>query len=154
MDIEAAVARAARSPAVEAVLRDICNLTDMGFAAVARVTETQWLACQLLDKIAFGLEPGSELEISTTICNEVRISGQPVFIDHVMESPHWRSHPVPLLYGFQSYVSVPLILADGRFFGTLCAIDPAPHVVDTPAMRDAIAGLADRVVAAMESDGT
>lgn len=152
MNVEAATASAARSPEIEAVLREICSLTDMGFAAVARVSETQWLACQVLDKIEFGLEPGNELQISTTICNEIRASREPVFIDHVMESTHWRSHPVPLLYGFQSYVSVPLILADGSFFGTLCAIDPAPHVVDTPEMRHAIAGLADRVVAAMEGD--
>jgi signal transduction histidine kinase len=30
------------------------------------------------------------------------------------------------MYGFQSYISMPIILPDGRFFGTLCAIDPRP----------------------------
>jgi GAF domain-containing protein len=30
------------------------------------------------------------------------------------------------MYGFQSYISVPIILADGSMFGTLCAIDPRP----------------------------
>jgi GAF domain-containing protein len=28
------------------------------------------------------------------------------------------------MYGFQSYISVPIILPDGTFFGALCAIDP------------------------------
>ncbi len=36
------------------------------------------------------------------------------------------------MYGFQSYVSMPIILSDGSFFGTLCAIDPRPARVDTP----------------------
>jgi GAF domain-containing protein len=29
------------------------------------------------------------------------------------------------MYGFQSYISVPIYRSDGRFFGTLCAIDRA-----------------------------
>jgi signal transduction histidine kinase len=36
------------------------------------------------------------------------------------------------MYGFQSYVSTPIILKDGSFFGTLCAIDPRPAAVKTP----------------------
>ena len=30
------------------------------------------------------------------------------------------------MYGLQSYISMPIILPDGAFFGTLCAIDPRP----------------------------
>ncbi len=36
------------------------------------------------------------------------------------------------MYGFQSYISMPIILADGSFFGTLCAIDPRPARIRTP----------------------
>jgi signal transduction histidine kinase len=36
------------------------------------------------------------------------------------------------MYGFQSYISMPIILADGSFFGTLCAIDPRPARLKTP----------------------
>jgi GAF domain-containing protein len=36
------------------------------------------------------------------------------------------------VYGFQSYISVPILREDGSFFGTLCAIDPRPHRVNTP----------------------
>jgi signal transduction histidine kinase len=38
------------------------------------------------------------------------------------------------MYGFQSYISVPIVRADGTFFGTLCAIDPRPAVLRTPQM--------------------
>ena len=60
------------SPAVRAILDRLCAITGMGFAAVARVTEDRWIACQVLDKIGFGLEPGGELAVKTTICNEIR----------------------------------------------------------------------------------
>ena len=36
------------------------------------------------------------------------------------------------MYAFQSYISMPIILADGSFFGTLCAIDPRPAPLKTP----------------------
>jgi GAF domain-containing protein len=135
-----------RSTTVDQVLRELCDLTGMGFSAVARVTDQRWIACHVLDKIEFGLEPGSELQIKTTICNEIREKREPVFIDCVSEAPIWATHPTPMLYGFQSYVSLPLIRADGSFFGTLCAIDPEPHSISTPEMRAMIARLAERVV--------
>ena len=37
------------------------------------------------------------------------------------------------MYGFESYISVPIILRNGDFFGTLCAIDPAPAKVSEAA---------------------
>ena len=36
------------------------------------------------------------------------------------------------MYGFQSYISMPIILTDGSFFGTLCAIDPRPRKLNNP----------------------
>ncbi len=34
------------------------------------------------------------------------------------------------MYGFQSYISVPIVDKSGRFFGTLCAIDPEPAILN------------------------
>ena len=108
------------------ILDEVCALTGMGFAAVAYVSEERWIACQIEDRIEFGLDPGGELEIKKTICDDIRRCGQPILIDNSGTDPDWWSHPVPVLYGFKSYVSLP-ILVDGSFFGTLCAIDPAPR---------------------------
>lgn len=36
------------------------------------------------------------------------------------------------MYGFQSYISVPITLADGTIFGTLCAIDRRPARLKNP----------------------
>jgi signal transduction histidine kinase len=131
-DYQADIAAIGRIKAVPTILEVVCRTTGMGFAAVARVTENRWIACSVRDEIAFGLEPGGELKIETTICNEIRQSCEPVAINHVAENAVWCRHPTPAFYGFQSYISMPIMLADGRFFGTLCAIDPQPAKVETP----------------------
>lgn len=111
------------------ILDRVCEITGMGFAAVARVTASRWIICQVDDRIDFGLAPGDELKVQETICNEIRQCGEAIFIDHVIANEQWRAHPVPAQYGFQSYASIPLLLEDGSFYGTLCAIDPQPRSV-------------------------
>ncbi len=118
--------------AVRQILEVVCRTTGLGFSAVARVTESRWIACAVRDEIQLGLEPGGELQIEKTICDEIRDSGQLVAIDNVTEDALFCSHPVPKIYGFQSYISVPIRLPDGRFFGTLCALDPKPARLNTP----------------------
>jgi signal transduction histidine kinase len=122
----------ARIDAIPKILEVVCRTTGMGFSAVARVTEERWIACAVRDEIEFGLRPGGELQIKTTICDEIRETHQPVVIDHVAEDMNFCEHPTPQMYGFQSYISVPILRPDGRFFGTLCAIDPRPALLNTP----------------------
>jgi PAS domain S-box-containing protein len=117
---------------VPQLLEVICRTTGMGFAAIARVTEDKWVACSVRDEIQFGLEPGGELKLETTICHEIRQSGDPVIIDQVCTDPQFAEHHTPAMYGFQSYISVPIVRRDGTFFGTLCAIDPEPAKLHTP----------------------
>lgn len=121
-------------PIVPALLDVVCRTTGMGFAAIARVTEDRWVTCSVLDHLKFGLIPGAELEIKTTICDEIRACGTAVIIDHVDADPHFREHHTPKIYGFQSYISVPILQRDGSFFGTLCALDPSPRLVSSPAV--------------------
>jgi GAF domain-containing protein len=111
---------------VPIILDVACRLTGARFAAVARVTEERWIACTVRDDIPFGLQPGSELPIETTFCNEIRQSGEPVIIDHVAEDEAYCGHPIPAKYGIQSYISVPIFRPGGNFFGTLCALDIKP----------------------------
>jgi len=115
---------------VPKILEIICRTTGMGFAAVARVTEDRWIACSVRDEILFGLKPGDELKLETTICNEIRQSGRAVIMDEVgnNDSPLYRK--TAAMYGFQSYISMPIFLQDGSFFGTLCAIDPKPAKIN------------------------
>jgi signal transduction histidine kinase len=118
--------------AIPTILDIVCRTTGMRFAAVARVTEDRWIACSVRDDINFGLKPGGELKVETTICNEIRQSGEAVIIDHVSEDADYACHHTSQIYGLQSYIAMPIRLTDGSFFGTLCAIDPEPHRLKTP----------------------
>ncbi|UVK37588.1 GAF domain-containing sensor histidine kinase [Mesorhizobium sp. AR10] len=122
----------ARIDAVPTILDVVCRTTGMGFAAVARVTEDRWIVCSVLDNIDFGLAPGGELKVETTICNEIRASHEAVVIDSVADDEVFCGHHTPAQYGFQSYISMPIIRKDGQFFGTLCAIDPRPARLKNP----------------------
>ena len=131
-DFQADIDAIGRIDAVPMILDVICRTTGMGFAAVARVTEDRWIACQVLDGISFGLKPGSELAVKTTICEQIRDSGQAVIIEEVAKDAVYSAHHTPAIYGFQSYISMPIVLPDGTFFGTLCAIDPRPARLNNP----------------------
>jgi signal transduction histidine kinase len=131
-DLKADISAIGRIDAVSTILDVVCRTTGMGFAAVARVTDDRWIACAVKDDISFGLQAGGELKVQTTICDEIRDSRQGVIIDHVAEDAVFCSHHTPAMYGFQSYISIPIIRAGGEFFGTLCAIDPRPAKLNTP----------------------
>jgi signal transduction histidine kinase len=131
-EFDADIAAVQRIAAVPRILEVVCRSTGMGFAAVARVTDNRWVCCAVRDEIAFGLLPGGELEVETTICHEIRQSGEAVVIDNVTQDAAYCGHHTPAKYGFQSYISMPIMLGDGTFFGTLCAIDPRPARLNTP----------------------
>lgn len=115
-----------RIGAIPSILKVVCESTGMGFAAVARVTEGRWIACQVLDNVDFGLPVGGELKVETTLCHEVRAGGREIVIADVASDPVYANHHTPRIYNLQSYISVPITLGDGTFFGTLCAISTKP----------------------------
>lgn len=120
--------------AVPVILSMVKHITGMRFAAVARVTETHWVACAVDDSINFGLQPGGELVLESTICHEIRQHRTPVIFGHASTHPVFRSHHTPKTYGLESYISIPIVKANGEFFGTLCAIDSVPASLEEPAI--------------------
>jgi signal transduction histidine kinase len=150
-DFQSDIDAICRIDAVPTILDVVCRLTGMGFAAVARVTEERWIACQVLDNIDFGLKPGGELKIESTICHEIRQSRNPVVINHVSEEPEWCEHHTPRMYGFESYISMPILLRDGSFFGTLCAIDPRPARLQNPETIGTFKLFAELIASHLES---
>jgi signal transduction histidine kinase len=128
-DIARDVAAVARIGAVPSMLRVICKNTGLGFAAVARVTEGTWTACAVQDNIEFGLVAGGQLDVHTTLCSESRARRVPIVVDHASIDPVYRNHHTPRIYNIESYISVPIVLPNGEYFGNLCAIDPRPAVV-------------------------
>jgi GAF domain-containing protein len=120
----------ARIGGIPAILEAVTRATGMRFAAVARVSDSRWTACAVYDQIQFGLKPGQDLVLESTICNEIRQHGRIVAFDHASTHPVFHGHPTPAMYGFESYISIPILRPDGAFFGTLCALDPEPSRLD------------------------
>ncbi|WP_213954634.1 MULTISPECIES: GAF domain-containing sensor histidine kinase [unclassified Variovorax] len=141
------VALIGRISSVPTLLKIICANTGMGFAAVARVTDGTWTACAVQDDIHFGLQPGGQLDVRTTLCIEARAARKPVVFDHASLDPVYRDHHTPRLYNIESYISVPIVRPGGEYFGNLCAIDPRPLRVSdqkTVAMFESFAELIGR----------
>lgn len=126
-DFQHDIAAIASNAQVPVILETIQLATGMGFAAIARVTDSRWITCRTIDRIAFGLAPGDELEVAGTICHDVLLTGKDVVIDDVTLDPHYCTHDAPQLFGYRSYIAVPIRRRDGSFFGTLFAVDPQPR---------------------------
>lgn len=115
-----------RIQAIPTILQVITQTTGLRLSLVARVTADDWKACAVHDAMSFGLSAGDHLDVTTTLCSEVRDARASVVIEHASEDPHYASHPTPKLYKFESYVAVPIFLKNGDYFGNVCALDADP----------------------------
>ncbi|MDD2057853.1 GAF domain-containing sensor histidine kinase [Pseudomonas sp. GD03860] len=146
------IATIGRINAVPAILQVICETTGLRFAAVARVTETRWVACAVLDTLGFGLKVGGELDLVTTLCHEIRNSHQTIVIDKASDDELYCNHHTPRLYKFESYISVPVFRVDGSFFGTICALDPTPATLKGSAIQPMMESFARLLSIQIESE--
>lgn len=137
--------------AVPVILSIVKHLTGMRFAAVARVTEKNWVACAVDDSIDFGLKPGGELVLESTICHEIRQHQQPVIFGHASTHPVFSLHHTPKTYGLESYISIPIVKTSGEFFGTLCAIDSVPANLDEPAIAKTLTLFAQLIAMSLDT---
>ena len=125
-DLASDIASIQSISSVPTILEAVAALTGLRFVCVARVTANTWHTCAVLDRLDFGLKVGANLDVATTLCEEVRDTHRAVVIEHVSEDDQYRDHHTPRIYGFQSYISIPVFRPDGDYFGTLCALDPLP----------------------------
>ena len=124
--IEADIAAVGRIGAVPTILKVVSEVTGLRLAVIARVTNDSWTACAVLDRMNFGLDVGSQLAVATTLCSEVRDTHEPIIIEHASAEPAFCTHPTPKMYGFESYIAVPIFRRTGEYFGNVCALDSAP----------------------------
>jgi signal transduction histidine kinase len=148
------IATIGRISAVPAILRVISELTGLRFAAVARVNEDSWTACAVLDRLDFGLKVGDELDLVSTLCNEIRQGHHSVVIDKASEDPLYRDHHTPQTYQFESYIAVPILRTDGRFFGTICALDPNPAPLKSSTIQSTMESFARMLALQIEAEET
>lgn len=150
--IEEDIARIARISSVPTILEVITQTTGMRFAAVARVTSTQWVALAVRDLVDFGLKPGGELVLESTICNEIRQHRTAVVFGQASRHPVFATHHTPRQYGLESYISVPIVRRGGEFFGTLCAIDPLPADIEKDSILKTFTLFAELIASQLDNE--
>ena len=128
-ELEQDLAAIARISVVPTIVRTVREWTQLRYTVVARVLPDQWIACAVHDELGLGIGVGDELDIETTFCREVRESGQPLLIEHASRDPQYCGHFIPAMYGFESYIAVPIFRRTGEYFGNLCGLDPLPRVL-------------------------
>lgn len=138
--------------AVPTILETVAAITGLGFVCIARVTKDSWTTCAVLDRLGFGLKVGDGLDVSTTLCDEVRDTGKAIIIDCVSADGAYRHHHTPRIYGFESYISIPIFRRNGEYFGTLCGLDPKPAVLKTPSVTSSMTLFAQLISLQMEAD--
>jgi len=131
-DVAQAVAAIGRIHAVPTLLRVLCEITGMRFAVVARVIGKTWTVCAVQDDLQLRVKAGDPLAFSTNLAFESQASRTPIVIEHASRDPRYRNPSVPKLRQIESYVSVPIFLSSGHYFGNLCAMDPKPAKVGEP----------------------
>ncbi|MET0322573.1 MAG: GAF domain-containing sensor histidine kinase, partial [Duganella sp.] len=151
-NIAADIALIQAMPAVPTILETVAALTGLRFVCVARVTPDSWTTCAVLDRLDFGLKVGDGLDVTTTICEEVRDTRHAVVIDSVADDERYRNHHTPRIYGFQSYFSIPLFRPGGDYFGTLCGLDPVSNQLSSPKVTETLKLFAQLISVQLESE--
>jgi signal transduction histidine kinase len=152
VNIAADIATIQSIEAVPTILETVAAITGLRFVCVARVTADSWTTCAVLDRLAFGLNVGDGLEVTTTLCEEVRDTGSAVVIDNVSTDARYHDHHTPRIYGFQSYISVPLFRPNGEYFGTLCGLDPVAANLSVPAVTNSLTLFAQLISKQLETE--
>ncbi|KFI27293.1 histidine kinase [Haematobacter missouriensis] len=119
--------------ALPLILDVVGQVTGMGFAAVTYVSGERWIVCRATDDAGFGIADGMELYLDphSSDAEDVR---RPIIMEQI---EHGETRHRPEFCGAESYISYPIILPDGRFFGTLCAMDRQPRILRTTTVQGA-----------------
>jgi signal transduction histidine kinase len=149
-DIAKAVAAIGRIDAVPTLLAVLCETTGMRFAVVARVTGKIWTACAVQDDLQLGVKAGGQLALRTNLAFESQASRTPIVVEHASIDPRYRSNADLKIYKIESFLSVPIFLPRGRYFGNLCALDPRPIKVAGPHILSMFKRFAALIAAELE----
>jgi signal transduction histidine kinase len=118
-----AVAAIEAIDAVPTLLNVLCEMTGMRFTAVIRIAGSSWVACALKDDLHVGVETGDQLGFLQGFAAEPRALRAPIVIERT-DGESLRSAPrVPAGATIECFLSVPIVVANRRHFGILCALD-------------------------------
>jgi GAF domain-containing protein len=131
-----------RTPgAIEDMLRDVRETLNMDVAFVSEFSEDQ-LVFRVLegDAESFGWREGESFPIDESYCKRVLDGRIPQVVPDAKREDATRDLRVTTEANIGSYAAVPLVLSDGRLYGTLCCLSHEPD----PWLRQRDLGVMER----------
>ena len=109
--------------AIDQTLTLLADLTGISLTMIHRLEGDSLVVSHACDRMGLGIQTPVTVRRADTFCDAVLESLTPLIVPDADADPRWRQLPGKLLVGTRSYISVPIVLANGRVFGTLCAHD-------------------------------
>ena len=109
--------------ASRAVLEHLQAQFPMGLWMVTRTSGDDWIVLDAADE-RYGVGAGDLFRWSDSFCSRMVVGDGPTVAPDAEAVPAYAEAPIGRQVNIGAYVGVPLALADGELFGTLCAIDP------------------------------
>ncbi|MDQ3571871.1 MAG: HD domain-containing protein [Actinomycetota bacterium] len=114
-------------PSVDRAVSAVRDLLGFDVVFATEITETHQIYTVLRgDGESFGVYEGFEMPIEATYCTRILAGDLPAIIGDLANHPEAARLPITDEAGVGAFASVPLILSDGRIFGTLCAASHSP----------------------------
>ncbi len=112
--------------ASKSVLAYLHGRLGMGLWMVTRVSGEDWIVLTSEDH-GYSIGPGAVFPWADSFCSQMVQDLGPRIAPRSDDVAAYRDAPIAGYTPIGAYVGVPLKDLDGRLFGTLCAIDPAPQ---------------------------
>ncbi len=137
--------------ASKAVLAYMQQKLQFAACMITRKADDEWLVLHALDQ-RYDIRAGSSLPWSDTLCAQMAAGHGPGVAPDIREVPVYASTPVARRLPISAYVGVPITLADGSLFGTLCAIDPGNQPAELLNEQSLIALLANLLATILHTE--
>jgi GAF domain-containing protein len=112
---------------IEYMLRDLREALQMDVAFVSQFSEDQLLFRALEgDGESFGWQEGESFPIEESYCKRVLDGRIPQVVPDAKGEDVTKDLRVTTKADIGSYCAVPLVLSDGRLYGTLCCVSHEP----------------------------
>jgi signal transduction histidine kinase len=144
-DIACHVTAIGRVDAIPTLLKVLCEMTGLRFAAVARVEGRTWTAYALRDDLSLGVQAGGELSFMASLGFDSRAARLPIIFEQAGAEPSRQS-----FCSIKSFISVPIIVGAERQFGTLCALDSNPTSLHEPRILSMFEEFASLIASQLE----
>ena len=130
-----------RSTPIEHMLRDVRETLNMDVAFISQFSEDQLVFRAIEgDAESFGWWEGESFPIDESYCKRVLDGRIPQVVPNAKREDATKDLRVTSEADIGSYAAVPLVLSDGRLYGTLCCLSHEPD----PWLRDRDLGVMER----------